>query len=347
MRVILTTVGTSLLSNMKRGGIPSSTAKQRADYLRNTDAKDAAAETNSLHRLIVKDDRVVLLHSATEEGRICAASLRDWVDWQKAGARTHEIKHLSYETKAFKLRGLAALASVLAHEIRNARLAGFEPIISATGGFKAEAAICAQVGQVLGVGVFYIHEAFQEIIELPPAPIGWDYSIIAEYESFFTWISADLRTAQDVDLRWPALPPKVAQLLVDEDGYRLLSPLGQAYYEGFHEALDIHCSARVLFSANALKWYYDADPTTQQSFAGVIARLKVPEIRINSSHRVDNCDCLVFPSGRYPDRLFYAVDDDDTIRVMELTRHDSRYDTLIKKGINRASYVTQDFQTLG
>ena len=31
------------------------------------------------------------------------------------------------------------------------------------------------VGLLFDVPVYYIHEAFRDIIEMPPTPIGWDY----------------------------------------------------------------------------------------------------------------------------------------------------------------------------
>jgi len=340
MRVILTTVGTSLIENTKRAaGLTDVSDRQLVEHLKRMTPVEASAETNSLSRLMEKGDHVVLLHSATDKGRTCASALIRWIEKQNVGASMHEIAHLSYESKAFKLRGLGSLASALAREIRKARQAGAEPVINATGGFKAEAAVAAQVGQVFGIPVYYIHDAFKEIIELPSAPIGWDYSAIAEYEAFFAWISADYRPIADVERKWPALPAKIGNLLVDEDGYRALSPMGEAYYEAFHEALSLHSTVPVMLSTAAKRWYDRAEPSTRELFDAIFARLRVPGIRAAASKSEPNCDCPVFPSGRYYGRIFYTLGDDGCLRVLEMTLHDDNYDKLIRNGVKRGDYV--------
>jgi len=72
------------------------------------------------------------------------------------------------------MRGLRSLVATLISLIRKERAGGREVLVNATGGFKAEIAYATLVGLLFDVPVYYIHEAFQDIIEMPPTPIGWD-----------------------------------------------------------------------------------------------------------------------------------------------------------------------------
>src|SRR5207302_378624 len=99
-----------------------------------------------------------------------------------------EVPDLNYTESRFKLRGLRSLVATLIDLIRRQRKEGREVHINATGGFKAEIAYATLVGLLFDVRVYYIHEAFHDIIEMPPTPISWDYSLLADHEDFFQWI---------------------------------------------------------------------------------------------------------------------------------------------------------------
>jgi len=345
MRTILTTVGTSLLTNAKRAlKLPELTERQAADFLKGTSLAQASAETNSLSHLLQSGDAVALLHSETEEGRFCGRALQAFLEKQRYRVTLHEIAHLTYKEAAFKLRGLRELAGTLAGLIRRARREGKDVAINATGGFKAETAFATQVGQIFGVPVYYLHEAFSAIIEMPPTPIGWDYSLLAENEDFFAWLSGDIRKTTDVDRHAPSLPLGVRLLLAEEEGYTFLSALGEAYFEAYQERLEEAQAVPLLLSAKARKTYASAEPATQELFDKVLVRLRLRPLRINNSHQVRDCDCPVFPSGRYAARLFYSEDADGALKVMELALHDRSYDTLIARGVQRKNY--EDFQPL-
>ncbi len=239
MRTILTTVGTSLLANAKRDlKTEQLDDQQLADYLRNTDPTRSSAEANSLSRLLSEgDDRIVFLRSQTEEGRRCAEVLLQHYDNAGYQSREIEVPDLNYVAKGFKMRGLRSLVATLIKQIREAKAEGRSVAINATGGFKAEIAYATLVGLLFDVPVYYIHEAFRDIIEMPPIPISWDYSLLADHEDLFDWINQDLRSTVEVDSRLNGLPEearrKIALLLTSEEGYELLSPSGEAFYEAY------------------------------------------------------------------------------------------------------------------
>ena len=183
MRTILTTVGISLTSPSKHdGNTPNDQAL--ANYLRHTPAADASAETNSLSRILVKNDNIVFLCSDTNSGKLCAEALKTHYNSSEYTARVKVISDLTYKESRFKVQGLRSFVSTLINLVRTHKESG-EVLINATGGFKAEMAYANLIGLLFNVPVFYIHEAFRDIIKMPAPPIGWDHSLIADDEEFF------------------------------------------------------------------------------------------------------------------------------------------------------------------
>jgi hypothetical protein len=216
-------------------------------------------------------------------------------------------------------------------------------LINATGGFKAEIAYATLVGLLFDVPVYYIHEAFRDIIEMPPTPISWDYSLLATYEEFFEWIDTDLRPTEEVDVRLRGLPNNVRLLLAEEEDFTLLSPAGEAFYEAYRDRLAQAEPVDIFLSAQAWDTYRAATPDVQQLFDRALEKLRLRELRIGGSDRVRNCDCLVFPKGHRDERAFFFEGEDGKVRVCELARHsDQSYERLIARGVQRDNY--QEFQ---
>ena len=346
MRTILTTVGTSLLKNAKRDlKCDGPTDQQLANYLRHTDPVQASAETNSLSRLLQEGDRIVFLCSQTDEGRQCAEALAR--HYRNAGYNvpgTVEVHDLTYTESRFKLRGLRSLVTTLIELIRDEQRSGREVFINATGGFKAEIAYATLVGLLFRVPVHYIHEAFRDIIDFPPVPIGWDYSLLADCEEFFEWLTADLRPTAAADARLRELPTEVRMLLSEEEGFTFLSPAGEAFYEAYRTRL-AEATTPVYLSVQAQAAYGKADPDTRALFDRALAKLRLPELRATHSDQVRNCDCRVFPKGRHDERVFFFEEQDGSVRVCELARHsDGSYQRLIEQGVWRGKYG--DFRKL-
>lgn len=342
MRTVLVTVGTSLLTNAQK-----SLQKQKlsdheiVNYLGRTDPVQASAETNSLSRILQEGDKLIFLHSQTEEGKFCTEALRKYYRGRGYQTESQEIPDLTYKESRFKMRGLRSLVATLIDLIRRERQAQRQVLINATGGFKAEIAYAAVVGLLFDVPVYYIHEAFRDIIQMPPTPIGWDYSLIAEYEEFFEWLSEDLRTTAEVDARLRTLSrsEELHLLLVDEEGYTFLSPTGEAFYEAYKARLEQTERTPVWLSAAAWRTYEQAPPEVKALFDRALRKLRLKELRRSGSDQLRNSDCLVFPKGRRDERLFYFEDDESEVRVCELTRHsDGSYERAIRAGVKRGNY---------
>jgi len=340
MRSILTTVGTSLLNNARKElGIDQPNDQQLSNYIHHTDKTKASAETNSLSRLLRERDRIVFLKSQTDDGRQCAEALVKY--YKNAGyqAESVEVPDLNYTESRFKMRGLRSLVHTLCKQIQEEKRQGREVLVNATGGFKAEIAYATLVGLLFDVPVYYIHEAFSDIIEMPPTPISWDYSLLADYEDFFEWIQKDLRQSAEVDARLRSLPDKIRLLLAEEEGHTLLCPAGEAFYEAFRQKEAEAQSIPLFFSNKARAVYDSADPDTRQRFNKSLRKLRFPDLRRSQSAQVGEGDCLVFPRGRCDERIFYFEDEQGRIMICELARHsDSTYEKLLDKGVRKKDY---------
>lgn len=340
MRTIIVTVGTSLLSNAQRAGKED----DLQTYLRFTEPEKASAETNSLSRLLHEGDRIVFLHSQTEEGKRAAEVLATFYKNNGYPTELREVTDLQYRESRFKMRGLRSLVSTLVETIRKERGAGREVLVNATGGFKAEIAYATLVGLLFDVPVYYIHEAFREIVELPPTPISWDFSLIDTYIDFFEWISADLRPTAEVDHWLAKLPAETRLLLVEEEGYTLLSPTGEAFYEAYLARVEATPPTPLYLHQRAAEALKSMEPSVQQVLRKRLKSLRVPAMRQQNSHAVHSSDCLVYPSGNVPERVLYYVDDAGNVRVCEVFWDHNGYEKALGAGVFRKNYPSEQFQ---
>ncbi len=343
MRTILTTVGISLLAPKKHGNTQPNDDKL-ASYLRHTDPVVASAETNSLSRILAEGDRIIFLHSQTDDGKLCAQALsRHYDNFREYRAELQEIPDLTYTESRFKVKGLRSFVSTMIELVQKHKGtdSSDEVLINATGGFKAEMAYANLIGLLFNVPVFYIHEAFKDIIMMPSTPIGWDYSLLANYEEFFEWINDDYRKTAEVNRRLGHLPEEVRFLLEEEEQLTFLSPTGEVFFEAFRARQSSYSSIPIWLSGTARKTYEEAAANTKLIFERTLRKLRDPQLRNSGSAQVRNCDCLVYPRGNRPERLFWFGGEEGNPRVCELALHE-RYEELIAQGVNKSAY--QDFQ---
>jgi putative CRISPR-associated protein (TIGR02619 family) len=182
-RVVLTTVGTSLLTNPERPWagwrhkqpLPNDTVVDT--WLRQADPIKASAETHTWYRLGLYDTddkdkiEVVLIHSQTADGQFCADRLVAAASAKGMKARRKQVDGLDYTDGQKFNRGLRQLARVIGEEIKRGRAAGGVEL-AATGGFKAEIAIANLVGAISETPVHYIYQEFSSIVTIEPIPVA-------------------------------------------------------------------------------------------------------------------------------------------------------------------------------
>jgi putative CRISPR-associated protein (TIGR02619 family) len=181
MQTIITTIGTSLITNQGwRRGQPLPSAAVMDAWLRDTDLKRASAETHTWVKLGLLDEperhRLLLIHTNSADGRCCAERLKAWAESRGLTCDTEEITGLGTTDEARFNLGLAELAWKLARCIRSGE--GAE--IAATGGFKPETAVANLVGALLGARVHYVYEGFERLVTLEPLPIAFDLAGLRE-----------------------------------------------------------------------------------------------------------------------------------------------------------------------
>ncbi len=187
---IICTVGRSLLTNFERED-----PNLRNNFSKNAiiqrllsfspDDKLCGAEINSTYSIVkqkfLQDNyEMYLLVSDTQDGERTGEILKEYFTNEKSSVKftnvhIKEIKGLTGEERMeFKNKGLKEMANTLVD------LSSQSPeitIINATGGYKAQISFATLIGQILKIPVYYMFEQFNEIIELPPMPVSFDYSL--------------------------------------------------------------------------------------------------------------------------------------------------------------------------
>ena len=240
---VLCTVGTSLLTNAERpwapwrrlGPLPEAAAV--ADWLRTADPAQASAETNTLRALdLVADDSIAFLHTDTAEGEFCAARLAEHYQRTHRTVTLARLGQLGYGAAKFT-SGLKALVDVTLRLVEGAQARGQQPVLCATGGFKAEIAFLNVIGALLGLEVVYMHEAHRELVRLPRLPLTWDAEVVLQNEAFFDWIDAEPRASALVEARLHGRPELRSLVEDGDDGNTYLTAAGSLLHRVARERL--------------------------------------------------------------------------------------------------------------
>lgn len=355
MRTAICTVGTSLSSNYNRIVRPQELPDQKVllRFLNEHEITQACAEGNSLKRLMNEDklrqgDRIIFLHSATVEGSLCGNALAEYYSLCGFTTESVEIAGLNYEHKQFRNSGLKSLVDelvVLLDKYAPPNDSIEEPrMIVATGGFKAEVAYATLTGISYRVPVYYIHEKFDGIVEIPPLPISWDISLVAEYEELFVELSNNMleerkweeRLKKRYKRNLPPIPTWLSSLVMHDEGMVYLSSAGELLYKEYQRSIESIVERRVQLSPPAYKYLNSRDSMVRQRYEKLLLQLLEPRFRNNAESK-KNSDLKVYPQGGAERIFFYAVEDE--VYVCEISSHsDQSYERLLNRGVWRAEY---------
>lgn len=293
MSVIITTTGTSLLTNtaraLKKANHEVSDVELR-HYFEQFGAEKASAETNSLPKIANQDDTVIMLHTDTPEGERCAKQVENYLKGKGWGKLQLKKLHLEQNEAQFERHGLRNLVDILIDEINKAQRQGHEVIINATGGFKAEIAYTTMVGMIFQVPVKYIYQDFQRPVTFPSLPIVWNLDLLIQYDHFFQWIDTEPRSLGEVEQRLKSIDEsdrdRVQQLLSspDTNDEVFLSAAGDILWKRLQqqreiiveepEASPIPATEKVASSIKEDKHHY---PKGTRKFAEQVAALPAVE----------------------------------------------------------------------
>jgi putative CRISPR-associated protein (TIGR02619 family) len=257
---LISTVGTSLLSNIRN--LRGEEAERYAELKRHVDDKNwgqvnkellkiepseriCGAEINSIADAVKRGklaqlEFIEFLVSDTEDGRIMGSLLENYFTERAIkdldtlqNVKFHVIEDLQDEKPPrFKVYGLRNLVRKLGEIARDHGANTL--VIDATGGYKAQIAVAVVFGQALSIPVLYRHERFSEIIDFPPMPITFDYSLLGKNADLLAAFERGATlTYSEID----DLDEKVRVLLeeveVDGENVFALGAVGQIFLTGF------------------------------------------------------------------------------------------------------------------
>lgn len=247
MKRVVVTVGASLLSNYCRDAgvrqeVLLSDERGAVDalvgYLEGEKGEQwlhrACAETNTLERILENGDTLVLLHSETVEGRVCAEALKRFYEGRGYSVSVKEVRGLKYDERKFSTIGLHSLINVLVEVFEEGRRLEGGVVLAATGGFKAETAYATLAALLYGVDVYYIHERFNEIVSLPAVPLFFNPDIWIRHLDDIKWLIESPRSYDEVKNRFGDDLKYFWALLERAEGGYVLSPAGWLVYRAFN-----------------------------------------------------------------------------------------------------------------
>lgn len=249
--VILNSVGASLIFNYARSmnfnvsdlknSDENDLVSKLIDFI-NKNKLNASAEVNSLERILAKlrsdnyspqDILIEFLISDTWEGAICGKVLKKYYEKLGYFVNSTTIKGLKYDAKDFLEQGLLSLVNEVSEKIFFHVRERKRVIINATGGFKAEAAYITLVGLINRCEVYYIHEKFNAIVNLPPLPIKIDEDFWRKYGDIIDYLKEE-RDLSDARQKFGERLNHVILLAIvkEKNGKKTikLGPAGFAFY---------------------------------------------------------------------------------------------------------------------
>lgn len=355
MKTIICTTGTSIASGVPLDRIDKSTIEKRLKDLRgdpNTGhyLVQASAESHSLFRMNLDPaDTVHLLHTQTEEGKVCADALKSLIsDSEALGQKVqlHEVHGLQVEDRdRFRREGIDNLFKRL-DELSKPHLdrGQHDVWLNVTGGFKSVVPYVTLFGLLYRLPVVYIFERSETLITLPPAAINFDFERLAQIDGAIRRLTEEGPMPKDEFFKEiPNLDHSkrewISTLLEEEDGLVTLSAFGFLASRVINQEIP-----SIKLSPNALKAYNNAGGDVRRRFTVMLVRVSDPIWRTQKRHPFDRTDLTVFKPGNTSERMAGFVDNDE-VYVCELYQHD-QYERELP-GRNKADYPLGSFRPWG
>lgn len=335
-RVVLTSVGTSIITNINRDLI-----KEISQYSWESNGKDIkkledelksklnqnnfnseefktkiSAEINSLNKMkLQKDDLIVLISTDTADGRISAELLKiiisNSLSISEDNIKIERVKKLNVlNSKEFREEGIKNLIELVNSYIEDKKYS-YDIVINQTGGFKGVVPFLTMMAQIMGKKSVYIFERSNELIYLPPLPITLNYQfyerakkaidLIDEksaisYEEYFSNILGYKSDEKEIFL----------SLTEEIDGLLTLSPLVYIF-----KVLDTD-DFNVLVAPDVNKFYskLNSGALSKSRLKDMICRVNNRLWRNNHYHSFTGTDLEVFKLNSTAERIAGFSKDD-------------------------------------
>ena len=357
MKKFICTAGTSIAQGVPdsckreageplRGAIRARLAKLAEQYQGAEFLKRASAESNSISRLTGSpDDAVVLLHSETPDGKICAEEVERLVAQHlRIATECKQVDGIqATDDLRFRRVGVQNLFAELGRHCGNSQYASDGGVvINVTGGYKSTVPYAALYGLLHQIPVVYIFEQSEALFTLPYAPVHFDYDRLAPAADAIATLYQ--RTSMSREEFFNSIAGlayhdrRRYEPLLEEAGAEVtLSAFGLL----FHESLQ-RDAGKVLLSPAGAKTYQSASGDAREQFDFMLDRVRNPMIRRAKWHPFHGTDLHVYKPGNTAHRMAYYLRGDD-VYVCELYgAHDERYEKMLA-GKRIADYAQDGF----
>ncbi len=267
-----------------------------------------SAETHSLAKLKVSEsDEVVLLHSETLDGQLCAEAVKEVLE-NELGLRPRLVKIEGLQVnngERFRKVGIQKLFEVLTEETKGwLENPEQKAILNATGGFKSVVPYVTLFGLLHRLEVVYIFEWSSELLRLPPVPVNFDYERLAQAENALRRLQQEGVMSKErffelilgisyTDRSWYE-----SLLEEDEQRYVTLSAFGSLLASSLERE-----QSQVYLSPEAWKSYNESDRREREVWNMVLSKLADPLWRRGHRHTFRQSDLEVYKLDKRPNRV--------------------------------------------
>jgi len=188
----------------------------------------ASAETNSLSKTNLQNgDILYFLCSNTPPGKICAQALYQYYQ-NRCNVQKITIENLKGDK--FE-QGLRELTDKIVEIIREQKNNANQIIINATGGYKPESTYATLAGILQKVEIKYLHEEFDNLVELPPIPISFDLSLFHRNRIWIELARGGNKEAYN------KLSPQLQSLFISTNNSVVITPLGEILWNAYRSTI--------------------------------------------------------------------------------------------------------------
>jgi putative CRISPR-associated protein (TIGR02619 family) len=256
-----------------------------------------SAEVSSLAKLAISDhDDVLLIGSDTKEGEICAEQLAELIENEfECNVQIRKVEGLqTIDPQAFRRRGVPELFRVL-DRYAESLTGGDELILNVTGGFKAVVPYVTLYAMSKRYRVIYLFETAPKLIDLPPAPLSFDWNRVA------TVSDALLKLQRDELINSTEFERLIEHVSYDEkewleclwdrgDDLVWLSAFGQI----LASAMSSSEGVQVLLSPAASKTFERSTGAVREQYQFMLSRVSNPLQRAQHMHTIHGSDLLIW-----------------------------------------------------
>ncbi len=176
--------------------------------------------------------KIILYPTDTGNCKFCAHVIKEFIENNKAVLNVNPACNVTCEVvylkgfgtsieEFFSKEGISDLLNKYARYIVDLRNSGYILVLMPVGGFKPECTYATIVGLLFGISkVVYVHETFENVVELPLVPIDFDSRFIRLVEKIESFNELSRRDIEDLGIDVDELVDR-GLVVRGESGYKV------------------------------------------------------------------------------------------------------------------------------